>query len=406
MPFEFEDNYESNINIKVIGVGGGGNNAVTRMINNSVKGIEFIAINTDQQALHNLANADHVIQIGEKSTRGHGAGANWEIGKKAAEESKEEISNVIKGADMVFVTAGMGGGTGTGAAPVVAALAREMGILTIGIVTKPFAFEGKRRMVTAESGIERLRSSVDSLVVIPNERLKDISDTRITISNAFEAADDVLRRGVQSISDLINGIGIINLDFADVTAIMKDAGSAHMGVGNAEGKDKAKEAAVMAMSSPLLETSIEGAHGVIVNITAAPDVGLDEVEEAASMITAQANEDANVIWGMAFDDRLEDKMQITVIATGFDGEKSSSDSDNLKSVKTNKAEEEHPAKQTVNAREQQRQTIEKAAKAEEAVKAEEEEEISVYNDDDDGIPESDFDDILDILKKSKRNKNL
>jgi len=317
MGFEFDNTDEDIVKIKVIGVGGGGGNAVNRMIESGVKCVEFVCINTDRQALLR-SKADYKIQIGEKITKGKGAGSKPEIGQRAAEESREEIIAALKGADMVFVTAGMGGGTGTGAAPVVAQIAREMGILTIGIVTKPFSFEGQKRMIQAESGISELREQVDSLVVIPNERLKLASQQRITLMNAFAVADDVLRQGVQSISDLIVLPGLVNLDFADVTATMKDAGYAHMGVGRASGKDKAEIAANMAISSPLLETSINGAKGVIINVTASPDIGLDEIEIASSLIAQQADENANIIWGAAFDETMDDEISVTVIATGFD----------------------------------------------------------------------------------------
>ena len=317
MGFEFDNTDEDIVRIKVIGVGGGGGNAVNRMIESGVKCVEFICINTDRQALLR-SKADYKIQIGEKITKGKGAGSKPEIGQRAAEESRDEIIAALKGADMVFVTAGMGGGTGTGAAPVVAQIAREMGILTIGIVTKPFAFEGQKRMAQAENGISELREQVDSLVVIPNERLKLASQQRITLMNAFIVADDVLRQGVQSISDLIVLPGLVNLDFADVTATMKDAGYAHMGVGRASGKDKAEIAANMAISSPLLETSISGAKGVIINVTASPDIGLDEIEVASSLIAQQADENANIIWGAAFDENMDDEMSVTVIATGFE----------------------------------------------------------------------------------------
>ncbi len=316
MPFELDNNYESSVNIKVIGVGGGGNNAVNRMISSNIRSVEFIVINTDKMALAK-SSAAHKIPIGEKITKGHGAGANPEVGARAAEESIEEIKNAISGADMVFITAGMGGGTGTGAAPIVAKIAQEMGILTVGIVTKPFAFEGPRRMAQAEAGIRNFRQFVDSLVIIPNERLKQVSDTRITLMNAFEIADGVLSHGVQSISDLINVPGYINLDFADVTSVMQDAGYAHMGVGEASGKDKAELAAKAAISSPLLETSISGAQGILVNITASPDIGLEEIDIASTMIASEAAEDARVIWGVAFDPELQDEMKITIIATGF-----------------------------------------------------------------------------------------
>ncbi|MBQ9082345.1 MAG: cell division protein FtsZ [Clostridia bacterium] len=318
MLFEIaDDQQEQVVQIKVIGVGGGGGNAVNRMVDTSVNSAEFIAVNTDKQAL-NRSRATHKIVIGDKITHGKGAGSFPDVGRKAADESQDEIVAILKGTDMVFITAGMGGGTGTGAAPVLARLAKEMGILTVGIVTKPFAFEGKRRMAQAEAGIAELRQYVDSLVVIPNERLKYASAEKITLANAFSAADDVLRQGVQSIADLILADGFINLDFADITAVMKDAGYAHMGVGRATGKDKASVAAKAAVSSPLLETSISGARGVIINITVAPDVDLGEVEEASNMISAAANEDANIIWGAAFDENLEDEMVVTVIATGFD----------------------------------------------------------------------------------------
>ena len=316
MGFEFNTNFESGVNIKVVGVGGGGNNAVDRMINSNIRGVEFIAVNCDKQVLLN-SKAPVKIAIGEKVTKGHGAGADPAIGEQAAQESIEEIQNALKGADMVFITTGMGGGTGTGAAPVVAKLAREMGILTVGIVTKPFAFEGRKRMIQAEQGIVNLRDYVDSLVVIPNERLKQISENRITLANAFDYADDVLRHGVQSISDLINIPGIVNLDFADVTSVMKDAGYAHLGVCSGTGRDKAEVAAKAAISSPLLETSISGATGIIINVTASPDISLDEVETASSMISGEAHPDANIIWGATFDKELEDTMNVTVIATGF-----------------------------------------------------------------------------------------
>ena len=317
MTFEPGDNFESGVVIRVIGVGGGGNNAVNRMIAANIRGVEFVSVNTDRQALRN-SEAPTQIVIGEKITRGFGAGANPDIGARSAEESIDEIKRILSGADMVFVTAGMGGGTGTGAAPVVARVAHEMNILTIGIVTTPFSFEGKRRMEQAERGIKELRQYVDSLVVIPNEKLKQVSDTRITLGNAFEIADDVLRRGVQSISELINVPGFINLDFADVTSVMKNAGYAHMGVGGAKGTDKAELAARAAIASPLLETSIHGARGILISITASHDVGLEDVDLASSMISAQAHPDANVIWGLAFDDSLDDEMRVTIIATGFE----------------------------------------------------------------------------------------
>ncbi|MDR2074249.1 MAG: cell division protein FtsZ [Oscillospiraceae bacterium] len=317
MGFEFENNVEDSVKIKVVGVGGGGGNAANRMIDCGVKCVGFVCVNTDRQAL-SRSHAEHKIQIGEKVTHGKGAGSRPEVGQRAAEESRDEIISALKGADMVFIAAGMGGGTGTGAAPVVAQISREMGILTVGIVTKPFEFEGKHRMMQADEGIERLREHVDSLIVIPNERLKQASQQRITIFNAFSIADDVLKQGVQGLSDLILLPGLVNLDFADVVSIMKDAGYAHMGIGLASGKDKAEIAAKMAISSPLLETTINGAKGVIINILAAPDIGLDEVETASSMIAEQADADANIIWGAMFDENMDDEMRVTVIATGFE----------------------------------------------------------------------------------------
>ncbi len=317
MTFEHDDTYESGVNIKVIGVGGGGNNAINRMITSNIKGVEFVAINTDRQALRNSDAAIQLV-VGEKLTKGFGAGANPQIGARAAEESIEDIKNILQDTDMVFITAGMGGGTGTGAAPVVARVAHEMGILTIGIVTKPFGFEGARRMNQAIEGINELSQYVDSLVVIPNDRLKQVTDTRITLENAFEVADGVLSRGTQSISDLINVHGFINLDFADVSSVMKNAGHAHMGVGSATGKDKAELAAKAAISSPLLESSISGAHGILISISVSPDVGLEDVTLASDLISAEAAPDANVIWGVRFDRELEDEMRITIIATGFE----------------------------------------------------------------------------------------
>ena len=317
MAFMLDTEMANVTNIKVIGVGGGGGNAVNRMLLDGVQGVEFVAMNTDQQALL-ASTATQKVQLGAKLTKGRGAGADPEVGQRAAEESKDEIASALKGAQMVFITAGMGGGTGTGAAPVVAEVAHDLGILTVGIVTKPFSFEGKRKMNMAEQGIDNLLMHVDSLIVIPNERLKLISQEKITLANAFAAADNVLRQGVESISALINVPAFINLDFADVRSIMKDAGYAHMGVGSAKGAGKAENAAKAAISSPLLETSIAGARGVIINITSSPDIGLDDVEQAAGMITQSAHPDANIIWGTAFDESLSDEMQITVVATGFD----------------------------------------------------------------------------------------
>lgn len=314
---QFDDTYSSGVRIKVIGVGGGGGNAVNRMISTQIRGVEFVAVNTDKLALM-TSSATAKLIIGEKITRGFGAGANPENGKRAAEESIDQIKEMLQDTDMVFITTGMGGGTGTGAAPVIAQIARDMNILTVGIVTKPFHFEGSRRMQQAEKGIAALKQYVDSLIIIPNERLKQVSDTRITLDNAFTIADDVLRRGVQSISELINIPGHINLDFADVTTIMKNAGLAHMGVGSATGPDKAKQAANAAISSPLLETSIAGATGILLNITAPPDICLEDIDEACAMVYEEAHPDANVIWGVAYDPTLEDEMRITIIATGFD----------------------------------------------------------------------------------------
>ena len=324
MALMLDEELDENVTtIKVIGVGGGGGNAVNRMVSDGLQGVEFIAMNTDQQALAKN-HASVKVQLGSKLTKGRGAGADPEIGQRAAEESKDEIANALKGSQMVFITAGMGGGTGTGAAPVVAEVAHDLGILTVGIVTKPFSLEGKRKMGLAEQGIANLLMHVDSLIVIPNERLKMISQEKITLMNAFQAADNVLRQGVESISALINVPAFINLDFADVRSIMKDAGYAHMGVGSAKGAGKAENAAKAAISSPLLETSIAGAHGVIINITSSPDIGLEDVETAAGLITQSAHPDANIIWGTAFDENLSDEMRVTVVATGFDN-KSASD---------------------------------------------------------------------------------
>ena len=366
MEFQFTEVNPSNVVIKVIGVGGGGNNAVNRMISTNIHGVEFIAVNTDLQALDN-SNASTKVIIGEKVTRGKGAGSNPDMGKRSAEESLEKLREVLAGSDMVFITTGMGGGTGTGAAPIIAKEAKDMGILTIGIVTKPFVFEGKRRMIQAEEGIAELSRCVDSLIVIPNERLKQVSEKKITLANAFEIADDVLRRGVQSVSELINMPGFVNLDFADVTTIMKDAGYAHMGVGCGKGQDKAREAATAAISSPLLETSIAGAKGVLVSITASPDIGLDEVDAASTMIAEQSHPDANIIWGAAFDPELDDEMRVTIIATGFDS-----------TVK--------PVESPV------------AAPAETPIPTPAEEPAVQPK-----LSDSDFDDILSILNKTKRN---
>ena len=311
---------ESAAKIIVVGVGGAGNNAVNRMIDSNVEGVEFIGINTDKQALA-VSNADQKIQIGEKMTHGQGAGSDPEIGKRSAEESRNNIAKAIEDADMVFLTAGMGGGTGTGAAPTVAEIAREAGILTVGVVTKPFKFEGKRRMDQANAGIKELLGRVDSLLIIPNDRLKFATDQKVTLANAFEIADDVLRQAVTSISDLIKNTGFINLDFADVTCVMKNAGYAHMGVGHAAGKGKAEDAARMAVASPLMETSINGAHGVLINITGSEEMGLEDVEAAANLVQEAAHPDANIIFGATFDESMQDEIRVTVIATGFDENK-------------------------------------------------------------------------------------
>lgn len=320
----YNNNEENNLGmldgtatIKVIGVGGAGNNAVNRMIDAGIKGVDFIAVNTDRQALQ-TSKAKTKIQIGEKITRGLGAGANPDIGAQSAEESKAEVAESLRGADMVFVTAGMGGGTGTGAAPVVAAAAKEMGILTIGVVTKPFTFEGKKRLSQAERGIEALKGKVDTLVVIPNDKLLQIIDRKTSIIEAFKQADDILRQGVQGISDLIAIPGLVNLDFADVKTIMLNQGMAHMGVGSASGENRAEDAAKEAIQSPLLETSIEGAKGVIINITGGEDLGLHEVNTAAELVQRSVDPEANIIFGTVTDPNMTDEIQITVIATGFE----------------------------------------------------------------------------------------
>ena len=317
MAFGLDTGPDSVVTIKVVGVGGGGNSVVNRMIADGMEGVDFIAANTDKPFL-DVSRATYKIQLGEKLTGGRGAGADPEKGRKAAEESRAQISKTLENTDMVFITAGMGGGTGTGAAPIVADIAKEMGILTVGVVTKPFNFEGKRRMMQAEKGIEDLRDKVDSLVIIPNERLKYATDQKITFLNAFQIADDVLKQAVQSISDLIKKTGLINLDFADVSAVMKDAGMAHMGVGRAAGKNKAEEAAKQAISSPLLETSIDGAKGVLVNFTGPLDMSMDEVDAAASLVSEAVHPDANIIFGTTFDENMDDEIRITVIATGFE----------------------------------------------------------------------------------------
>ncbi len=318
MPLQIEQDLDNVVSIKVIGIGGGGNNAIKRMIQGNLQGVEFIAINTDKQHLSRAAGI--TVQVGERVTRGQGCGANPEKGKKAVEENRDDIIKLLQDTDMVFITAGMGGGTGTGGAPVVAEIARELGILTVGVVTKPFRFEGAKRMAQAEAGIEALRDRVDSLVMIPNERLKYVTDQKITFLNAFDYADDVLRQAVQSISDLIKMPGLVNLDFADVSAIMRDAGYAHMGVGRGSGKDKANEAAKQAIQSPLLETSINGAKRVLINFIGSMDIGLEEIETAASIVEEATHPDANIIFGAAIDDTLNDEIKVTIIATGFDKE--------------------------------------------------------------------------------------
>ena len=303
-------------NIKVIGVGGGGNNAVNRMVDNQIKGVQFIAVNTENQVLE-LSKADVTIQIGEKVTKGLGAGANPQVGEEAAQESREEIIKALEGADMVFVTAGMGGGTGTGAAPIVAECAKEVGALTVGVVTKPFAFEGKRRRAAAEKGIEFLTQKVDTIIVIPNDKLLQVVDKKCTITDAFSKADDVLRQGIKGISDLIQIPGLINLDFADVKTIMTEQGEALMGIGVGEGENRAADAAKMAINSPLLETAIDGAKGILLNISGSSDLSIFEVNEAAEIISEAADPDANIIFGSVIDESLGDKVQITVVATGF-----------------------------------------------------------------------------------------
>ena len=328
MSFYLDEEVTNATNIKVVGVGGGGGNAVNRMVVSGLKDVEFVAMNTDAQALQS-SKATQKVQLGAKLTKGRGAGADPEIGQRAAEESKDEILRALKGCQMVCVTAGMGGGTGTGAAPVVAEVAKEQGILTVGIVTKPFMFEGSRKMKKAEKGISSLLKNVDSLIVIPNEKLKSVSTEKITLRNAFEIADSVLKQGVESISGLISDSSYINLDFADVRAIMKDAGRAHMGIGRASGENRAQEAAKMAISSPLLETSIDEAMGVIIFFVVPADVGLDEVDEAATLITSTANEEANIIWGARFDPNMTDEFKVTVVATGFENAKKNKKDDDF-----------------------------------------------------------------------------
>lgn len=429
MTFEHDDTLESSVNIKVIGVGGGGNNAVNRMISTNIRGVQFVSINTDRQALRR-SDAPNQLVIGEKITKGFGAGANPAIGARAAEESIDEIKAMLTGADMVFVTSGMGGGTGTGAAPIVAKVAKEMDILTVGIVTKPFAFEGKKRMDQAEEGIAELSQYVDSLVVIPNERLKQVSETRITLTNAFEIADDVLRRGVQSISELINVPEYINLDFADVTSVMSNAGYAHMGVGSASGKDKAELAAKAAISSPLLETSIKGARGILISISGSPDIGLEDVDLACNMVYNEAHPDANVIWGCALDPELEDEMRITIIATGFEKKPEDEDTGAKRPLFGSNAAPQKPAEPAVvrpvasaapaapaapvaPAREPAPVAPVTEDKADEAEKVETAEDkkkaiVDSFAEQAAGsgtISDSDFDEIMSILRKSRNRSN-
>ncbi|TDT61852.1 cell division protein FtsZ [Fonticella tunisiensis] len=338
---DFEFDIDQTAQIKVVGVGGGGNNAVNRMIESGLRGVEFISINTDKQALY-ISKAGQKIQIGDKLTRGLGAGANPEIGQKAAEESKEEITQALKGADLVFITAGMGGGTGTGAAPVVAEIAKELGILTVGVVTKPFLFEGRKRMIHAEQGINRLKEKVDTLVTIPNDRLLQVVDKKTPITEAFKVADDVLKQGVQGISDLITIPGLINLDFADVKTIMLNRGLAHMGIGRATGENRAVDAAKQAISSPLLETTINGATGVLLNITGGPNLTLFEVNEAADQVKQAADPDANIIFGAVINEELGDDIRITVIATGFEKH------EDEKNVKKNDESSAHEASPVID----------------------------------------------------------
>lgn len=318
--FDFDVDVEEFAKIKVVGVGGGGNNAVNRMIDCGVRGIDFIAVNTDRQALYS-SKAEQKLQIGEKLTKGLGAGANPEIGMKAAEENRNEITEALKGADMVFITAGMGGGTGTGAAPIIAEVAKELGILTVGVVTKPFTFEGRRRLMHAEKGIEELKTKVDTLVTIPNDRLLQVAEKKTTMVQAFLMADEVLKQGIQGISDLIAVPNLINLDFADVKTIMYNRGIAHMGIGKASGENRSVDAAKQAIKSPLLETSIDGAKAVLLNITGGEDLGLFEVNEAADLIRQAVDQDANIIFGAGIDETLKEEIKITVIATGFDTER-------------------------------------------------------------------------------------
>ncbi len=331
--------------IKVLGIGGGGTNAVNRMIEAGLKGVEFIAVNTDAQALL-MSDADYKVHIGAELTKGLGAGADPEIGLQSAEESREEIKEALKGADMVFITAGKGGGTGTGAAPVIAEIAKELGALTVGVVTRPFSFEGRKRSAQAEDGIVKLRDKVDTLITIPNDRLLQVAEKKTSILDAFRVADDVLRQGVQGITDLITVPGLINLDFADIRTIMSNAGSALMGIGIASGENRAAESAKAAISSPLLEASIEGAQGVLLNISGGSDLGLFEVNEAAEIVANSAHPEANIIFGAVIDDSLEDETRVTVIATGFDHRKKQQEKMDLTTGTTDVNIETDPVFQT------------------------------------------------------------
>jgi cell division protein FtsZ len=373
--FEFDSEMEQFADIKVVGVGGGGNNAVDRMIDSGLKGVEFVAVNTDGQALVS-SNAEITLQIGDELTNGLGAGANPEIGGKAAEESEDLIAETLKGSDMVFITAGMGGGTGTGATPVIAEIAKDVGALTVGVVTKPFTVEGRQRMKKAKKGIENLKEKVDTLIIIPNDRLLDVVEKQTTLVDAFKTADDVLRQGVQGISDLITIPGLINLDFADVKTIMTDAGSALMGIGTATGDNRAVEAARTAIASPLLEASIEGAKGVLLNVTGGSGLGLHETNEAAKVISEVADPEANIILGSVVDDDLDDEVKVTVIATGFD------------------RQEKREEVQASGAEEKVQQTKQQQTKKQNQNKPEDDFDIQSFGDDD-----------LDIPAFLRRNKN-
>lgn len=359
---EFETNLDSLATIKVVGVGGGGNNAVNRMIEHGLQGVEFIAVNTDAQAL-NLSKAEKKMQIGAKLTRGLGAGGNPENGKKAAEESREQIQEALAGADMVFVTAGMGGGTGTGAAPIIAQIARDLGALTVGVVTRPFSFEGMKRARQAASGIAAMKEAVDTLIVIPNDRLLEIVDKKTPIIEAFREADNVLRQGVQGISDLIAVPGLINLDFADVKTIMSNKGSALMGIGVASGENRAAEAAKKAISSPLLETSIDGAKGVLMNITGGSDLSLFEVQEAADIVASASDEEVNMIFGSVINDNLKDEIIVTVIATGFNEEAMQQKQKNATAFGTNRKPAPNTEKPKMEVVKNQHETNDQGARA-------------------------------------------